>query len=162
VVQRAASADNSSASQAIPQMLRNPNVHYPTDSSRSLFTVLVQLSPIHNFPSCVLNIHINIIMPPKPRSSKLWGTFLFPYQNSVFILVLPIHLHKPTHLLLILLIAQPYLVRSTNHGAPHYTIFRTSCYFLRLRAKYPPQHPIFENSKLMFFPQRERLSFTSK
>jgi hypothetical protein len=132
-VQRDAWAGKSSACQAIPQLLCNPNIHYPTDSSRPLFTVLGQLSPIHSFTSCVLNIHINIITPPKPRPSKLWVTFLFPYQNSVFISVLPIHLHTPPYLILILLIALPYMVRSTNHGAPHYANFRTSCYFLRLR-----------------------------
>jgi len=33
----------------------------------------------------------------------------------------------------------------TNHQATHHVVFSTPCFFLQLRPKYPPQHPIFEH-----------------
>ena len=150
------SSNSRSASEAIPQILRNPNVHYPTDNSRSLFSILGQLSPIHNFPSCLSNIVIIIIiiiiMPSKPKSSKQCVTFLFPYQILYLSLFSPFIYTRPTCIIVILLIAQPNLFMSAYHGALHCAIFRKSSCYLRLRAQYLPQHPIFENCKPMFFP----------
>jgi hypothetical protein len=51
-------------------------------------------------------------------------------------------------------------VKSTEHKDPQYIVIST-CYFVPVRPKYPPQHPIFENPQPTFLPQCKRPGFTT-
>ena len=56
-----------SASQEIPRIIWNPKVYYAFTSP---VPILSQLDPIHTPTSHLLTIHLNIILPPMPGSSK--------------------------------------------------------------------------------------------
>jgi hypothetical protein len=62
-------ANQFSASQEIPHILWNSNVHFPIHKSPPNVTILSQINPVHA-PSQLLKIHFNIILPSKPESSK--------------------------------------------------------------------------------------------
>jgi hypothetical protein len=63
-------------------------------------------------------------------------------------------LHAPSISFFSILLPAQYWVRSTDHDAPHYEVFSTSCYLVPLRPKYFSQHPILKH------PQCQRPSFT--
>ena len=79
------------ASQEIPQISRNPKVHYRTHKPPPpVNSILGQYNPVHIPTSHLLEIHPNIIRPSTPRSPEWSLSFRFPHQH-------PIHLHLPTH-----------------------------------------------------------------
>jgi hypothetical protein len=66
-------------------------------------------------PSHFLEIHLNIILPSMPRSSKLSLSIRFPHENPVCASPLPLTCYCPTHLILFDLNMQIiFLVRSTD------------------------------------------------
>jgi hypothetical protein len=71
-------ANSSSASQEVPLIFRYPSVHYRVHRSPSLVPILSQTNPIY---AIVLKIHLNIILPCTPRSSKWHGSLRFPHQT---------------------------------------------------------------------------------
>jgi hypothetical protein len=64
-------AANCAATQELPSVLWNPNVHYRVHKNPPLVPILSQIDLIHTIPSCLSNIHFNIIHPPTSWSSYM-------------------------------------------------------------------------------------------
>jgi hypothetical protein len=82
-------ANSSSTSQEIPRILWNPSAHYRIHNSQSLGPSLSHTNPVHANPNGDCEIHINIILPSMPRSSKCSLFFRSPHQNPACISPLP-------------------------------------------------------------------------
>jgi len=92
------------------------------------------LSPPRN----LLKNYFHIILPRKPRSLK-WPLSLRLPQNSVCISPLPHMCYMPCPFQYDY--NEQYLVRSTDHAAPHYSTFSIPLLPHPSHPKYPPQHP---------------------
>ena len=83
----------------IPLIIRNPKIHCLIQYSPLLFPILIQINLPHYIPSYFFNIHFNIILQSKPRSSQLSLSFKFPHLSSANISFLPstCHMYCPPH-----------------------------------------------------------------
>ena len=84
------------ASQEIPRISRNPNVHYRTHKRPPPVSILGQPNPVHIPTSHLLQIHPNIIHPSKPRSPKWSLSFLFRHQDPIHPPLLTHTRHMPS------------------------------------------------------------------
>jgi len=86
-------ANQFSASQQIPRILWNPDVHYRVYKSPLPITILYQINSVRAPPSHFRKIYFNIILPSTTGSLSL----KFPHQNPVCIFHFPIHATCPSH-----------------------------------------------------------------
>jgi hypothetical protein len=83
-----------SASQEIPRILRNTQVHYLIHKCRP--TIPILSSPVHFSLFYFLKIHFNYIFPSTLRSFKWSSSFGSPYQNPVCTTPFPRTWHMPS------------------------------------------------------------------
>jgi hypothetical protein len=76
--QRPSETGSRSTGQEIPCLLLNQKVHCRVHKSSSQVPILSQMNPINTIQHYFHDIHLNIILPSSPRSSKLY----FPFRLS--------------------------------------------------------------------------------
>jgi hypothetical protein len=140
------------ATQVLPNILWNLNIHYHVHKSLLLVHILSQINLVHTIPShpiplrsiLILSSHLHLGLP-----SGLFS-FDFPTKSLCAFFFAPYMLHaQPSHL--------PWLDRS------NYTWWRVevmklffiefsppSLHFIPLFSKYSPQHPVLKYSQSVF------------
>jgi hypothetical protein len=108
--------------------------------------ILSQPNPVCPIDPHLIKVHLNVILPPTPRSSQRSLTFGPPNQNPVNTSPSPTHATCTVHLILLDLITLTILGKE-------YRLWSSLCSFLHdvflpFRSKYPPQNPVLKNLSL--------------
>ena len=82
------------ASQKIPCILCNPNVHYLIHNSPPPVTILSQIDPLHTLKSHFLNIHLSII-PIHAWVFQVVLSLSFSHQNPLYTSAFPYTCYIP-------------------------------------------------------------------
>ena len=89
-------ANRFAASQEIPRISRNPNVHYRTHKRPPPVSILGQPNPVHIPTSHLLEIHPNITHASTPRSPQWSLSLRFPHQDPIHPPLLTHTRHMPS------------------------------------------------------------------
>ena len=89
-----------SPSEAIPHISWKPKVHYRLYKCPPTLPLLSQINAVHDPTSCLLRIHLNIILPSTSAFPKWSLSLTIPHQSPDAPLLSPIRATCPAQLIL--------------------------------------------------------------
>ena len=140
-------ANRFSASQEIPRTLWNPKVHHRIHKRSPPAPILSQIDPVHTPTSHFLQIHLNIVIPSTPGSTKRSLSLTFLHQNPVSAFPLPIRATCPAHLILLDLITRTIL---DEEYISFFCVLVIYFWWIEMLSKYVTSHFFLLKCQLIF------------